>query len=55
MLLEGIAAVCFLIAAKFEETKPPRLGDLLKCVKLADQIDVALRIENVILREVLHW
>ena len=54
-LLEGIAAVCIFIAAKFDETKPPRLSDLLKCVRLADHAPVALRLENIILREVLHW
>jgi hypothetical protein len=54
-LLEGIAAICLFIAAKFNETKPPRLNDLLKCVKLAEHTPVALRLENIILREVLHW
>jgi hypothetical protein len=54
-LLEGIAAICLFIAAKFDETKPPRLSDLLKCVKLAEHTPVALRLENIILREVLQW
>jgi hypothetical protein len=54
-LLEGIAAICLFIAAKFDETKPPRLSDLLKCVKLAEHTPIALRLENIILREVLHW
>jgi hypothetical protein len=54
-LLEGIAAISLFIAAKFNETKPPRLNDLLKCVKLAEHAPVALRLENIILREVLHW
>jgi hypothetical protein len=44
-----------LIAAKFEETKPPKMSDLLKCVKLSDQPHLALQLETIILREVLHW
>jgi hypothetical protein len=47
--------VCLLIAAKFEETKPPKMSDLLKCVKLSDQPHLALQLETIILREVLHW
>ena len=55
MLLEGIAAVCLLIASKFEEKKPPRLSDLLKCVKLSETPQLALDIERAILRDVLQW
>ena len=47
--------MCLLIAAKFEETKPPKMSDLLKCVKLSDQPHLALQLETIILREVLHW
>lgn len=47
--------MCLLIAAKFEETKPPKMRDLLKCVKLSDQPHLALQLETIILREVLHW
>lgn len=55
IILEGIAAVCLFIAAKYDEIKPIRLRDLLKCVKLADKVEIALGIENVILRQVLKW
>ena len=47
--------MCLLIAAKFEETKPPKMSDLLKCVKLSDKPHLALQLETIILREVLHW
>ncbi len=55
MLIEVIAVVSLLIASKFEETKPPRLSDLLKCVNLQETPQVALDIERVIYRDILQW
>jgi Cyclin, N-terminal domain len=55
MLLEGIAAACLLIASKFKETKPPRLSELLQCVKLSETPHLVLNVERVIFRDVLQW
>jgi len=43
--LEGIAAACVLIASKFEEVKPMRLNDILKCIKQSDNPKLVISIE----------
>ena len=53
--LEATAVISLYLAAKSEETRPPRIMELMRCLNTPYDKSLMLRLESEFLRDVLHW
>ena len=53
--LEATAVISLYLAAKSEETRPPRIMDIMRCLNTPYDKSLMLHLESEFLRDVLQW